>query len=428
MVTGFLTWAKLLLDLQDFVDEATVSFDWLLWSQEAIGNVDIGKAPPPSPMSPEAYQEALNRTRDRISALPIPTFDARLPNSNVVPKTSFDATRSEIRSRINDLLSCVSEATDAKNAINYFSMLDEALNRQIEMLQRLALTMWDLAKKFPVQVLINTLAFQALDVEYSYIPFVDETQDHLRAKQEAAIDSYRARLTMILKSAYNINNILTVEAVDLKSARERLEKLDAEVLQLQKVVIEADADRETKSKEVNQLKTIRQAAEMDLAEGEEGLDTARQMVGQLENRIKKVVAAIKVPYECPVSGYNWVNCIEKNHLEYKKAYSENLVNLRKQLKQLQEDLDDARETENSIEHDLVKVRNTLANLETQLVSAEESLEVAEDRLQQVQNDLIAKAKFTVQEKHKLRADIFAAENTSDQYQVNALITQLGDAS
>lgn len=428
MTKDIWTWAKFLLDLQDFVDEVNDSLDWLLWSQEATGNVEIRQAPPPSPMSPSAYQDALDRTRDQVSALPIPTFEAHLPSTNVVPTTGFDATRSEIRSRINDLLSCVSETTGANNAIDYFSLLDEALNRQVEMLRRLAKTMWELAEKFPVKVLVDVLAFQALDVEESYIPFVVATQDHVKAKRKAATDALRARLTVVRTAANEIRNILIVEAIDLDSARERLEQLDAEVLQLQEVVTKAAADRERISKEVNRLKTLCDAAEMDVAEAEARLDTAQETVAKLGDSITDVKAAISVPYKCPEFGVPWNECTNPDHYKYKKAYSENMSNLRNQLNQLQKDLDSARQKVSSIEQDLAGTRNTLATLKTQLSNAMDFLKTAEDRLQQARSDLTAKAEFVTREKYRLRADIFAAENISDQNQVKALIEQLGDAA
>jgi len=49
MATSLFTWAKLLESLYEMYDKVSECLDWLAWSQEATGNVAIGRAPPPLP-------------------------------------------------------------------------------------------------------------------------------------------------------------------------------------------------------------------------------------------------------------------------------------------------------------------------------------------------------------------------------------------
>lgn len=425
MATGLFTWAKLLASLYEFYDTASDSLDWLTWSQEATGNVAIGQAPPPSPQSPAKFQEALERARKRIDELPTPTFNARLPDSGVVPTTGFDATREAIRLRISDLLACVSEISDARSAIDYFATLEIALNNQISMLYTLAQEMWKLAETYPVEILIETLAFQAIDVEYSYIPFVAGTLDKLKAKRDVATAAVTARLSEVRAAANEIRNVLTVEAIDLRAAVERLEQLDAEVQKLQEAVVKAIEARDKAAADVQRQQVLRDAAEMDVAETEERLSSAQAAVTGLRNRIQQVIAELNVQYDCPISHVPWDECTSAEHVQYKNAYAENQKRLRDDLTQLQASLTSAQDSVVAASNDLTAAKNTLVNYEGRLRNAKVQLETCETRLKQAQELWKDKARFAQEEKQRLRADIFASENKSDQTQVQDLVAQLG---
>jgi len=426
MATGVLAWGKLLESLYDLYDEVNSGLDWLIWSQTATGNVQIGKAPPPSPTSPEEFQEALDRTRKQVNDLPLPTFETLLPDNGNVPTTGFDATRSAIRGRISNLSNCVTEIDDAKSAITYFSTLANALNKQMEMLRRLAEVMWQLAEKFPVKILVETLGFEAINIEGSYIPFVQETANKVVEKQIASKSALEARLAKVRSAANAIKNLLTVEAIDLRVALGRLEQLDAEVLKLQEVVAMAVERRTQSVANVQRAETLRDAGKMDVAETEERLESKRERVFNLDAQIKQLTEQIDRPFVCPV-GASWNDCVREDHIPFKNSYIENRNALINQRSQRQVDLKAARDAVVETSKDLTAVRAQLVQLEGRLTQARDVLKVDEERLNNVRNELKAKALFLTEEKHRLRADIFAAENRSDEDQVAAVTTRLGAA-
>lgn len=417
-------WAELLLVLHEFVDEVNDALDWILWAQEATGNIAIDKAPPPSPRSPDAYQKALEKTRDRISGLPLPTFEAKLPSTVAVPTNGFDATRTEIRSRINDLSLCVAETADARSAIKYFALLEETLGRQIDMLRELEKVLWDLQLKFPV---VDLLAFQALNVQGSYIPFVGKTQDIAAGRGKAAKEALTVRLGAIRGTAIDTKNVLLMEGIDLKATLDRLAQLDAEVLQLQEAVVKAVENRDRAQADMQRLETLRDAAQMDVEETEARLEAASENVNRLTTRVSEVTKEIAIPYKCPLSGVSWDECTALEHVNFKNEFSAHQQRLSQELNQLQQALETARNQVASATSDLAKVKSTLASVNNQLASAKKALQGAEAKLQQAKADWKAKAAFVTEEKHMLRADIFAAENTRDKMEVEGLMVQLGDA-
>lgn len=426
MATGVVVWGNLMESLYDLYDEVNSGLDWLIWSQEATGNVQIGKAPPPSPTSPDEFQKALDRTRKQVNDLQLPTFETRLPDNGNVPTTGFDATRSAIRGRISDLLNCVTEVDDAKGAITYFSTLADALSQQMEMLRRLAEVMWELAEKFPVKLLVETLGFEAINIEGSYIPFVQETANKVVEKKIAAKSALEARLAKVRSAANDIKNLLTVEAIDLRVALGRLEQLDAEVLKLQDAVGMAVEKRTQSVTNVQRAETLRDAGKMDVAETEERLESDRERVSTLDAQINQLTEQIDRPFICPV-GASWNDCVREDHIPFKNSYIENRNALINQRSQRQFDLKAAKDLVVETSKDLAAVRAQLVQLEGRLMQAKDVLKVDEERLKSVRNELKAKALFLTEEKHRLRADIFAAENRSDEDQVAAVTTRLGAA-
>lgn len=382
---------------------------------------------PPSPMAPAMFQDALDQARTRIDELPIPAFEALLPDSGSVPTGGFDVTRQAIRMRISDLLNCVSEISDARSAINYFSTLESALKNQSEMLDVLAEEMWALAEKYPVKAIVEALLFSAINVKGSYIPFVSETQGKVQGKRKAATTALATRLVEVRGAANEIKNILAVEAIDLRNALEHLEQLDAEVLKLREAVAKIIHDRDESVANVKRQKDLRDGAEMDVAETKERLTTAQQHVADLKDKIKQVTAEIGVPYSCPVSHVPWNQCNDENHVKYKNAYLENQQRLRDDLTRLGTVLKNAEELVVGVSNDLAYTSQILVDYESKLHNASTLLNIVETRLMDAQANLEAKALFTWEEKHRLRADIFASENMSDQSQVQNVIGQLGVA-
>lgn len=104
-----LSWLSVLSQLKEAYDEISEALDWTFWGQDAVHAVQLGKAPPPSPVSPQVFREMLEKEQARISALSLPVFEARLPDNGPVPTTSFDATRAALRSRMRALQDCISE-------------------------------------------------------------------------------------------------------------------------------------------------------------------------------------------------------------------------------------------------------------------------------------------------------------------------------
>ncbi|MEO3714119.1 hypothetical protein [Roseateles flavus] len=326
---------------------------------------------------------------------------------------------------MSDLLACVSEVSDARSAIAYFATVETALKSQRDMLSDLAKVMWKLAETYPVAILSETLAFQALDVENSYIPFVSGTLDQLETKRNAATVAMTARVSEVRVAANEIRNVLTVEAIDLRAAVERLEQLDVEVQQLQEAVVKAIYARDKATADVQRQQTLRDAAEMDVAEAEERLSAAQTAAANIRNSIQQVTEAISVPYNCPISHVSWNECDSADHVQYKNAYVQNQQRLRNELTQLQARLTSAQNAVVTAFNDLNSTRNTLATFESGLDSAKTMLQTAESELKQAQELWKAKARFAQEEKQRLRADIFASENSSDQNQVQDVITQLG---
>jgi hypothetical protein len=420
-----LSWPQLLQSLYEFYDKASESLDWLAWSQEATGNISIGQAPPPSPQSPAQFQDALDRARTRIQELQIPTFDAPLPDSGTVPTNGFDATRQAIRSRISTLLNCVSEVSDARASIEYFSTLEGVFENQISMLSTLSQVMFDLAEKYPIKMLAETLVFRALDVDNSYIPFVADTLEELRAKRKAAITALDARLSEVRGAANEIKNLLAVEAIDLKVSLDHLLQLDADVARLQEEFLKAFNARNEAAADVQRQKVLRDAAELDVAETQERITIARMRVSQIWSNIDQVNDQIKIPYLCPVSKVDWANCNNAAHAEYKNQYQENQGHLRKELNRLRESLEDAKAVVATAMKDLSSAQATLESYERKFSKAKEILQAADSRQLEVRKELENKARFRMEEKHRLRADIFWSENQFDQSDVQAIITQLG---
>lgn len=424
MAMGEFAWSKLLKSLYDLYDEVNRGVDWLIWSQEATGNVLIGKAPPPSPTSAKEFQEALDRTRKQVNDLPLPTFEVRLPDSGNVPTTGFDATRNAIRGRMSDLLDCVTEVDDARGSIAYFSTLVDALNRQMEMLRELAKVMWELAEKFPVKILVETLGFEAINIEDSYMPFVQETLFKVEDKQRPAKAALEARLDQIRSAANDIKNLLIVEAIDLRATLDRLAQLDDEVLKLQESFAKASEKRNQSVANVQRAETLRNAGEMDVAETEDRLELARDRVSNLISQIQDLTEQIDRPFVCPL-GASMDTCVREEHVPFKNAYIANRNALINQRSQRGSELSAARDVVAETSSDLASAKARLAQLESRLAQAKSVLKADEDNLNKVREELKAKVAFVTEEKHRLRADIYATENRSDQDQAAAVATRLG---
>lgn len=420
------TWISLADALREGYDKASDALAWLTWSQDATLALQQGKALPPSPSAPSIFKERLETEQARISALTIPGFDAALPNDGPVPTTSFDATREAIRARMGDLTTCVGELAASRNAIGYFKQLENALAMQDEMLRQLAAVLLELAATYPVPFLADQLLFTSVDIEGPYMQIVQETRDKLKNKILATQAARAARIAVIKAAASEVQNVLVVEAIDLKAQVQRIQDMDNEVVVFQEKVIRAVDARDKALADEKRGRSLLDAATLDVIETEGRLDAARKEVDRLNGQIYQLTAAINVEYKCPDSGVSWNECDNPQHGQYKADYIKRRNEMGAQLGQVRNAHDNATKIVTSIAEDLENAIRQSAAFADELAAAQVRTKEAVARLETAKTKLAKKARIAEDEKWKSRADLFFAENSRDQQQVTTSIRQLGE--
>lgn len=418
------TWISLGDALREGYDKASNALAWLTWSQDATLAIMQQKALPPSPSAPSIFKERLETEQARISALTIPGFDAALPSDGPVPTGSFDATRGAIRARMDGLTICVGELAASRSAIGYFKQLENALVMQDEMLRQLAEVLLKLAATYPVPFLAEQLLFTSVDVEGSYIQIVQETRAKLKNKIMVAQAARTARIAIIKAAAGEVQNVLVVEAIDLKFQVNRIQDMDNEVVVFQEKVLHAVDARDKALADEKRGWSLLDAATLDVTETEVRLGAARKEVDRLNGQIYQLTAAINVEYKCPDSGVSWNDCDNTQHGQYKADYIKRRNELGAQLGQVRNAHDNATKIVTSIAEDLESsIRQSTAFAE-KLAAAQVRTKEAVARLEAAKTQLAKKARIAQDEKWKSRADLFFAENSRDQQQVTTSIRQL----
>jgi chromosome segregation ATPase len=419
------TFATLVAALIEGGKQANDAIDWLSWGQDASLALDQGKAPPPSPVSPGIFKTKLDEAHSKIAVLELPEYEVALPKTGSVPTGGFDVTRAAVRARVSALQECIAELAEGKTAISYFKQLDARVSAQLAGLQQLSTALWDLAAKIPEKLLLETLAFQALDVESSYIPTVERTRAMVSSKLASAEAAQRHRRAVLATAATEIKVVLQVEAIDLKNQVDRLQKLDDDVQAHQQKLVEQIKVRDAATARVTYREQLLNAAEMDVEETEARLADAKRSLASINRQIDQWTAEVGKAYVCPVSGVGLDKCNDAGHAKYRDEYAERRRQAQANLDRLVKQRTEAMDLVDSTKQDLNDCHQRVKKAQDDVRLAKQDAVNADAEVNTARQALAQKARIAQEEKWRSRADLHSSENQSDQQYIQQAIGQLG---